>query len=366
MNKEWHQKLIETYRAFPKTIEDVNEIFTQGDIRYADLDYEVIVAGFIDNGAISIGKRKVNIEPTAGEEFKGPQKDLKFAASEVLRMTGFRISGVEKAFAGGIADILARNTKGESIAVECGPCNIRKAVDYLEVEGNRLWIITRDGNLSEVKRGAKWDSFFKFYQGIQNFYNKEAIEKTFAVKKMANPGVSFGRRKIPRVLEPHEIAEMLRISGGNSRDTMLMKFMFFMGLTSGEIQNLIISDIDINKGFVRIAGGENKERSIPLPNGFSMELMEYIGARNDGLLIQGRGKCRKISDRHIRRIVKSYAKAANVRKYEEIHPHTLRHSYATHLQNSGVPLNIIQNLLGHERIETTTIYTHTGVEHTKE
>jgi integrase/recombinase XerD len=69
-----------------------------------------------------------------------------------------------------------------------------------------------------------------------------------------------------------------------------------------------------------------------------------------------------LSDRHIRRIVKGYAIKAGIRKPEEIHPHTLRHSYATHLQNQGLPLNAIQQILGHENIETTTIYLHLGTE----
>lgn len=174
------------------------------------------------------------------------------------------------------------------------------------------------------------------------------------------------KRTIPRFLTPVEVAEMLKLSQGSPRYSMLMKCMYFLGLTNSEVQNLKIEDIDIAKGVVRITRENDKERNVPLPNGLAHELKDYIGLRQEGLLISGRDKKSRISDRHIRRIVKEYAKAANVRKYEEIHPHTLRHSYATHLQNSGVPLNVIQNLLGHERIETTTIYTHMGIEHAKE
>ena len=175
------------------------------------------------------------------------------------------------------------------------------------------------------------------------------------------------KRNIPRFLTPAEVAEMLRISRGNPRDSMLINCMYFLGLTNSEVQNLMVEDVDlINLNIKVIQGKGKKDRMVPIPAGLANEMKEYLGPRREGLLVKGRGKAQKLSDRHIRRIVKSYAKAANVRKYEEIHPHTLRHSYATHLQNSGVPLNIIQNLLGHERIETTTIYTHMGVEQARE
>lgn len=177
----------------------------------------------------------------------------------------------------------------------------------------------------------------------------------------------MAKRKLPRFLTPAEVAEMLRISYGNPRDSMLMRCMYFIGLRNGEVQNLMVEDIDLINGLVKVVQGKGKkDRFMPLPKGLTDELKEYIGIRREGLLIRGRGKGKRISDRHIRRIIKAYAREANVRKYEEIHPHTLRHSYATHLQNSGVPLNVIQNLLGHERIETTTIYTHMGVEKARE
>jgi len=177
----------------------------------------------------------------------------------------------------------------------------------------------------------------------------------------------MAERKLPRFLTPAEIEEMLRISYGNRRDSILMKCMYFLGMRNSEVQNIMVDDIDLINGLAKIVQGKGKkDRYVPIPKGLAEELKEYIGPRREGLLIRGRNKGGKISDRHLRRIVKAYAKEANVRKYEEIHPHTLRHSYATHLQNSGVPLNIIQNLLGHERIETTTIYTHMGVEKARE
>jgi len=174
-------------------------------------------------------------------------------------------------------------------------------------------------------------------------------------------------RKLPRFLTPSEVAEMFRVSESSTRDNILMKCMYFLGLRNSEVRNLRIEDIDLINNTVKVVQGKGKkDRYVPIPKGFSEELRSFIGERRNGLLFTGRGSGGGLSDRHIRRIVKSYAHKANVRKYEEIHPHTLRHSYATHLQNSGVPLNVIHNLLGHSRLETTTIYTHMGLEKARE
>lgn len=173
-------------------------------------------------------------------------------------------------------------------------------------------------------------------------------------------------RKLPRFLTPMEVAEIFRVSSTNKRDNILLKCLYYLGLRNSEAQKLNIDDIDlINRNVKVVQGKGKKDRFVPIPEGFIGELRAFIGDKK-GLLFTGRGSGGSLSDRHIRRIVKSYACSANVRKYEEIHPHTLRHSYATHLQNSGVPLNVIQSLLGHERLETTTIYTHLGFEKSRE
>jgi site-specific recombinase XerD len=162
------------------------------------------------------------------------------------------------------------------------------------------------------------------------------------------------------------MAEIFKAAENRSRDCMLLKCLYYLGLRNSEAQNLNIEDIDlINKNVKVIQGKGKKDRYVPIPGDFAQELRQFIGDRK-GLLFSGRDLGGRLSDRHIRRIVKSYACKANIRKYEEIHPHTLRHSYATHLQNSGVPLNVIQNMLGHARLETTTIYTHMGLDKARE
>jgi site-specific recombinase XerD len=131
-----------------------------------------------------------------------------------------------------------------------------------------------------------------------------------------------------------------------------------------ELKSLRVDDIDFINRMVKVVQGKGKkDRYVPIPTKeFASDLKKWAGKRNRGLLIEGRGTNSMLSDRHIRRIVKKYALEAGIRKPEEVHPHTLRHSYATHLQNQGLPLNYIQQILGHERIETTTVYVHLGVE----
>jgi integrase/recombinase XerD len=168
-------------------------------------------------------------------------------------------------------------------------------------------------------------------------------------------------RKLPRFLTPVEVEAMFEKAKGDTRDLLLLKCMFYLGLRNSEVQKMDIGDIDtINKTIKVVKGKGKKDRYVPIPTDqLIQEIRSFAEGKQEGLLFT-------ISDRHIRRIVKQYALSAGIRKAVEVHPHTLRHSYATHLQNQGVPLNVIQQILGHERIETTTVYVHLGLERMRE
>lgn len=168
-------------------------------------------------------------------------------------------------------------------------------------------------------------------------------------------------RKLPRFLTISEVQALFKAAEDNPRDNLLLKTLFYLGLRNSEAQALRIEDIDLINRTVKVVQGKGKkDRYVPIPTQeFVEELTQYIGDRKTGKLFY-------VSDRHIRRIVKKYALKAGIRKPEEVHPHTLRHSYATFLQNQGTPLNIIQEILGHARIDTTTIYVHLALEKKKE
>jgi integrase len=168
-------------------------------------------------------------------------------------------------------------------------------------------------------------------------------------------------RKLPRFLTLKEAKALFEVSSENRRDNMLLKCLFYLGLRNDEIRRLRRDSIDLINGNVKVVQGKGKkDRYVSIPSHLMPELKEWL--KHCGpIVFSGRGEKGLLNDRTLRRIVKKHAYIAGLRSPEEIHVHTLRHSYATLLQNYGVPLNAIQEALGHERIETTRIYLHLGI-----
>ena len=171
------------------------------------------------------------------------------------------------------------------------------------------------------------------------------------------------RWKLPRFLSKHEMDAMFSATSHSPRDSFILKSLFYLGLRVSELQNLMIEDIDLLGNNIKVIRGKGKkDRYVPIPCPDLHDLIISLsGSRTRGFVLTGQDHINRMTARHILRIVKKYAILAGIRKPEEIHSHTLRHSYATFLQNRGLPLNAIQQLLGHEDIETTTIYLHLGM-----
>jgi len=159
-----------------KTIEMVQDIFQQGDERYNDYQSAIDVAEFIDNNAIIVEKKEIDavkIPKKEIDEINGPQQYYKALAKRVSDKKGYRFIGYEKNFPGGIVDVLAEDTSGNKIAIECCSCRISKAISYLEEENTILWILSISDKPIEVtkyplfiiKRGPNWDAVYKRYNG---------------------------------------------------------------------------------------------------------------------------------------------------------------------------------------------------------
>jgi len=151
---------------------------------------------------------------------------------------------------------------------------------------------------------------------------------------------------------------------GELRDRALVELLYGAGLRVGELTALDVRDLDLHRGDVRVVGKGSKERVVPLPAATREALDAYLGARRrPGLLAEPlftslrprAGGSRRLGVRDVRRILASRAHGVGV--VDRVHPHRLRHSYATHLLDMGADLREIQELLGHASLSTTEKYT---------
>jgi site-specific recombinase XerD len=161
---------------------------------------------------------------------------------------------------------------------------------------------------------------------------------------------------LPEVLSQEEVLAIIsRID--NIKHRSIISLLYAAGLRISELINLKISDIDSNRMQIRIAGAKGKkDRYVALSDKILVLLKNYYTEYHPQVyLFNGQDK-EKYSDESIRQILKEACRKAGISK--KVSPHTLRHSYATHLLENGVDLRYVQELLGHSRPETTMIYTH--------
>ena len=181
-------------------------------------------------------------------------------------------------------------------------------------------------------------------------------------------------KKMPRVLSEEDVDKLLNIELKDAysyRNKAMLELMYSSGLRVSELLDLRISNIDFNMNLVRVYGKGSKERIVPMDDVATKYLYQYINLyrntllRNnitDLLFLNSRGG--KLSRQGFFKILREIALEKGINK--ELSPHTIRHSFATHLLNHGADLRSIQTLLGHENIETTQIYTHVSNNYVKE
>ena len=200
---------------------------------------------------------------------------------------------------------------------------------------------------------------------IRNFYlflqKREVI--SFIVPEIKTPKMGI---KLPNYLTIEEVDKLLSIPGINTfkglRDKTMLEIMYSCGLRVSELISLKKKDINIKNSFIRIIGKGNKERIIPIGEialeylNKYFELLSYNSKLNNSKNVFINKNGLPLTRQYFFKIIKYYSIKANINK--NISPHTLRHSFATHLLENGAPLIAVKNLLGHESINTTQIYTH--------
>lgn len=180
-----------------------------------------------------------------------------------------------------------------------------------------------------------------------------------------DPTISIKRpkkeNKIPIVLTKEEVSKLFD-STETIKSKLILQSLYSSGLRVSEIVNLKKQDLDFNEniGWVRKGKGK-KDRMFVLSKKLSKKLQKFINKHNDWDYLFSKEK--PLTTRNIQKIVQKAAQKAGINK--NVHPHTLRHSFATHLLDAGVDLRKIQLILGHSNISTTTIYTHISNEQLK-
>ncbi len=193
----------------------------------------------------------------------------------------------------------------------------------------------------------------------------------------ANPTQNIGSPKIEKSLpKPISISQVrllleqpTKVSTPEAkRDKAMLELLYASGMRVSELVSLNLDDIDVEGGYVRCFGKGHKERLIPIYEQAALAVDEYVkevrshlthNAEEKALFLNLRGE--RLTRQGFWQILKGYAKSANLDT--KVTPHTLRHSFATHMLSGGANLRSVQELLGHANISTTQVYTHLTTEH---
>lgn len=202
----------------------------------------------------------------------------------------------------------------------------------------------------------------KFIRALFRYMHEEGITESNVSSKIKFPK---GGQRVPKFIG-EETLELLRLNASNELDAALIEFMYSSGCRIGEVYNLDKKDFDFHRRTVTVLGKGDKEREVYFSKRAEILIKRYWESRKDelGCFISKRNKPYDRMGVHQMRLrMKNVAKKAGVS--ENVYPHKLRHTYATHLVNRGAPIEVIQQFLGHSKLDTTMVYAHLSGEHRK-
>jgi len=240
-------------------------------------------------------------------------------------------------------------------------------IEYTQLQEFIKWI---------YELGLEASSQSRIISGIKSFFNYlllEDIIKSNPSEFLETPKLP---RKLPEVLSIEEINMLLDAINMSTpegeRNKAMLETLYGCGLRVSELVSLKISELLFNEGFIRVIGKGNKQRLVPIGSVAIKQVEQYIKkvryttkpkpGFEDFVFLNRRGK--QLTRVMVFTIIKQLAQKAGINK--TISPHTFRHSFATHLINGGADLRAIQEMLGHESITTTEIYTHLDNEFLRE
>lgn len=187
------------------------------------------------------------------------------------------------------------------------------------------------------------------------FFFKEILKKDFADVKMPKKD-----NKLPEVLTKEEVKKLIE-SADNEKSRLIISLLYSSGLRVSELVNLKVEDLNLRErtGWVRKGKGA-KDRIFMISENLAKEIEEYLKGKNHSFIFS---KDKPLTTRNIQKIIKGTKIRAGITK--KVTPHTLRHSFATHLLEQGTDIRVIQTMLGHSSLNTTQVYTHVSSEQLK-
>ncbi|MDP8261394.1 MAG: site-specific tyrosine recombinase XerD [Candidatus Kappaea frigidicola] len=229
--------------------------------------------------------------------------------------------------------------------------------------------------MQEKDAGISTASIGRYLASIKGFYRFLVLERYIKTDISSVLEAPKLWQKLPEVLSLDEVERIINLPNLKTpwgiRDKAAIELLYATGMRVSEISNLAIDNLNMDVGFIKCLGKGQKERIIPLGRKAQTALDRYLvkvrpelinKARSDRALFLSRlGK--KLSRQSFWKMIKKYVRLAKIKR--DISPHTLRHSFATHLLERGADLRIVQEMLGHANIATTQIYTHINKERLK-
>ncbi len=219
--------------------------------------------------------------------------------------------------------------------------------------------------------GIATPSLARCLAAVRGFHKFLVTDGLAAMDPTVNVETPRGWKRLPKTLSGGDVEALLSQPDSSTaiglRDKAMLELLYATGLRVSELVGLKLSDINLERGFLIVIGKGSKERAVPLGESAGAAVQEYLDRARQALLGGAESECLFISSKRrgiTRQMfwerIKFYARQAGIAS--SVSPHTLRHSFATHLLDNGADLRAVQAMLGHADISTTQIYTHVSRE----
>lgn len=282
---------------------------------------------------------------------------VKSYGADLLQFGLFLGGEIDQAHAGTPMGAVSPVEQDEKLT-HCEPLTIREFLAYLYAR-----------NYTKSTTARKLATLRSFYK----FLIRRGIVSLNPLSTIRTPKQE---KRLPKCLELEQVQKLLDAPGDgdllSARDKAMLEVLYSSGIRVSELVELEMSDIDLQEGILRVCGKGRKDRLTPIGSQAIKAVQRYFEIRATDIRSQGTHANRvflnkhggPLSTRSVRRKLDKYLSAAGLDP--GISPHTLRHSFATHLLNNGADLRSVQELLGHQSLSTTQIYTHLTTSRMKE